>query len=210
MAGRDIFTCMELFLRAGKFRSVECLVKTPGDNVHVPVMEMTRARRRVGASLRAMLVLAATVAGVGGVGGVVGVGLGGAGCNTPAWHPVGTAQGSPPQSIATTQSTPWVQTTLYFGLSSPSGRIADKEFEAFLDTAVTPRFPDGFTLSTARGAWRESGSTSTTFEESRVLTLIHPASQDTDEKLDAIRREYRQRFNQQSVLRADTPVRASF
>lgn len=111
---------------------------------------------------------------------------------------------------ADTRPTSWTETRLYFGLSSPSGPISEKEFDAFLDTAVTPRFPDGYTVLHARGAWRDAGATSTSYEESRVLVLIHPATASDDAKIQAIRQEYKQRYNQQSVLRSDVAARADF
>ena len=37
----------------------------------------------------------------------------------------------------------FARTELFFRLSRPGGIVTDEEFKAFVDTLVTPRFPDG-------------------------------------------------------------------
>lgn len=101
-----------------------------------------------------------------------------------------------------------VRTELYFGLSSRSSPVTEREFQNFLETSVTPRFPDGYTVCDAEGRWGEQGRT--VKEPSRILILLH-AGRDADHaKLELIRQEYRFRFDQSSVLRVDVPVRAGF
>lgn len=92
-----------------------------------------------------------------------------------------------------------VVTRLYFGLSSPSGPICDSAFQAFVDSAVTPRFPDGLTVYAASGQWR-SGSSPVEREASRVVEIVHPHSATADSSLAWIARSYKQTFQQQSVL----------
>src|SRR5262245_20034140 len=41
---------------------------------------------------------------------------------------------------------PFIRTELYFGTAKPDGVVTDEEFHLFLDTEITPRFPDGLTL----------------------------------------------------------------
>src|SRR5690606_17520158 len=51
----------------------------------------------------------------------------------------------------------WVRTELFFGLSRAAGpEIGEAEFQGFVDREVTPRFPDGLTLLSAAGQWRDA------------------------------------------------------
>ena len=47
-----------------------------------------------------------------------------------------------------------MRTTLYFGLSHPSGIISESQWQGFLRDQVTPRSPDGLTVWEANGQWR--------------------------------------------------------
>ena len=103
----------------------------------------------------------------------------------------------------------WVQTDLYFGLARADGGVVQpEEFQAFLDEAATPRFPDGLTVLEARGQWRSHGRVLR--EPARVLVVLHPPGPEADAALESIRADYRRRFAQESVLRVDRAVDASF
>jgi len=104
-----------------------------------------------------------------------------------------------------------VRTELYFGMSVPAngGVVSQTEWEDFLAKEVTPRFPDGFTVMDGKGQWRDAkGNISS--EPSKVLVIIRGNDKAADGKLEEIRKAYRERFRQESVLRTDTPVKASF
>src|SRR5690606_41197674 len=59
---------------------------------------------------------------------------------------------------------PMARLELYFGTQRPGGApVTEAEWAAFLDEKVTPRFPDGLTVLTGNGQWRNSRS-----EERRV------------------------------------------
>lgn len=99
---------------------------------------------------------------------------------------------------------------LFFGLSRPGGVITEEEFKAFVDAHVTPRFPDGLTLLTGSGQFRNSSGTIIA-EGSKLLLLLVPIRDArADEKIEAIRRDYRWQFQQESVLRADAASCVSF
>ena len=98
---------------------------------------------------------------------------------------------------------PFVRTELFFGLSRPGGRISQRQFDRFVDDKVTPRFPDGLTLLSGRGQFRlDDGDI--VEEGSKLLVLLHEGGADRSAAIDAIRAEYVDRFDQQSVLRTDT------
>jgi hypothetical protein len=104
----------------------------------------------------------------------------------------------------------WERTELYMGLSRPDGStIGEADFQGFVDSEVTPRFPDGLTLFAGAGQWR-GGDGKIVKEDSRVLVLLHPDTPGVDRELEAIRGAYIERFAQESVLRVDGASCVSF
>ena len=95
---------------------------------------------------------------------------------------------------------PVIQAELFFGRTRHSGApITAPEFAAFLDRAVTTRFPAGLTVLDGQGRWR-AGDGRLTQEASTVVLLVLPAAtEDADAGLQAIRAEYRAAFQQDSV-----------
>jgi hypothetical protein len=104
----------------------------------------------------------------------------------------------------------FARTDLFFGRARPGGVVTETQFQAFVDAEVAPRFPDGLTLLAGLGQFRDSAG-ATVVEGANVLILLYPLRDaHADRKIDAIRIEYRQRFEQQSVLRADSVACVSF
>lgn len=104
----------------------------------------------------------------------------------------------------------FARTELFFGLSRPGGLITEEDFKAFVDARVTPRFPDGLTLLTGSGQFRSANGT-IIVEGSKLLILLVPRRDaQAHEKIEAIRRDYRHQFQQESVLRADAASCVSF
>jgi hypothetical protein len=98
----------------------------------------------------------------------------------------------------------WSRTELYFGSAKPDGTaVTDAEFAAFLDRKITPRFPDGLTLLTGFGQFRNAAG-AIQKEKSFVLILFFPPQAlDSNKKIQEIREAYKTAFQQESVLRAD-------
>ncbi len=95
----------------------------------------------------------------------------------------------------------WLRTELIFGRSiEGDGRVTDDEWNRFLETVVTPRFPDGFTSWDADGQWKSDTGTILT-EPSKVILIVYPDSGETDRKISEIIDRYKTMFRQQSVLR---------
>lgn len=86
----------------------------------------------------------------------------------------------------------------------------DTEWRGFLDREITPRFPDGLTVLRGMGQFKgQSGII--TREEAVLVILLYPLNTvGSHERLEDIREAYKRRFHQQSVLRVDTTVCASF
>jgi hypothetical protein len=113
---------------------------------------------------------------------------------------------------ATPPAREWVRTELYFGFSRPDGTIiTEQEWSGFVTTSIAPRFPAGFTVVPAQGYFG-SPDQSPHQEPTRLLILFHdPATNDhASADIAAVAAEFAKRFNQESVLRIDAPVRATF
>jgi hypothetical protein len=104
----------------------------------------------------------------------------------------------------------YLRTELYFGLSRHDAPdITDAQFQSFLDSIVTPRFPNGYTVIDAQGRWRDADGHIIT-EPSRMIILLHPDTPDDDRKINEIRDAYKRQFDQDSVLRVDDPEHVDF
>jgi len=105
----------------------------------------------------------------------------------------------------------WSRTELFFGSSRPNGTVVDDaEFAKFVDEEVTRRFPDGLTLLTGYGQFKNSAGTIIR-EKSFVLILFYPAQTiDANKKIQEIREAYKVANSQESVLRADNYSIISF
>ena len=102
------------------------------------------------------------------------------------------------------------RTELFFGRNSPAGEISESAFQDFLDKEVTPLFPDGLTVIDGKGQFRASANSPVEKEAAKVLVLLYRFDKSTNDKVEEIRSRYKARFSQQSVLRVDEPVCASF
>jgi len=105
----------------------------------------------------------------------------------------------------------WARTELFFGTSRPNGPpVTDDKFNRFLDQQVTPRFPDGLTLLTGSGQFKNSSGVIIQ-EKSKLLILLYPLTDtDASDRIEAIREIYKQMFQQESVLRVDSRAGVSF
>ncbi|MGD0093313.1 MAG: DUF3574 domain-containing protein [Planctomycetota bacterium] len=116
---------------------------------------------------------------------------------------------APPEAARAAAREERIRTELYFGLARPGGQVSAEEWRDFLDSFVTPRFPEGLTVCDASGQWR--GSKGVVEKEStKLLILIHEGKGAQEKGIEEIRAEYKRRFQQESVLRVDMPVRAAF
>jgi hypothetical protein len=105
----------------------------------------------------------------------------------------------------------WARTELYFGTSRDGGQpVSDAEFSGFVDQYVTERFPDGLTLLTAYGQFRNSQG-ELIREKSFLLILLYPPQmQNANKRIQEIRDLYKTAFSQESVLRVDSFAVISF
>lgn len=103
----------------------------------------------------------------------------------------------------------FARTELFFGLSTPGGVVTEEEFQAFVDSKITPRFPDGLTLLSGKGQFRDA--TNVIIQEgTKLLILLYPFSKARNTDVEQIRVDYKDAFQQQSVLRVDEQSCVSF
>ena len=98
----------------------------------------------------------------------------------------------------------FVRTELFFGTDAPDHVVTEDCFLRFLDTEVSPRFPDGLTLFKGHGRFTgEDGRL--VKEEPFMVILLHPFEhfKASNRKIEEIRLLYKTQFQQESVLRVD-------
>ena len=103
----------------------------------------------------------------------------------------------------------FTRTELFFGLYRPGGVVSEEEFQIFIDTEVTPRFPDGLTLLSGKGQFKNTAG-SIVQEGSKLLILLYPFSVQSSAGVEKIRELYKINFQQESVLRIDEQSCVSF
>jgi len=96
-----------------------------------------------------------------------------------------------------------------FGTNRPGGVVSDDEWQAFLASDVTPRFPQGISSWRASGQWR-SATGALEHEPSWVLLLVHPERAETDRAVREVMDLYRKRVEQDAVLGVRLPACTSF
>lgn len=102
---------------------------------------------------------------------------------------------------------PYIRTELFFGARQPDGRdVSPERFTRFLDEQVTPRFPEGLTVMSGTGRYRDADGR-VQQEGTELLVLLYPKGEmnESGERIEEIRSAYIQQFQQESVLRVDDP-----
>jgi hypothetical protein len=88
--------------------------------------------------------------------------------------------------------------------------VSEADWNRFLDEEVTPRFPDGLTVLSASGQWRDTERGNVVQEPSKVLVLVLGDKAKDKPRVIEIAAAYKQRFKQQSVLTMLRPACVSF
>ena len=92
---------------------------------------------------------------------------------------------------------------------TPPWAVPQADWATFLTEIVTPKFPAGVTVIEAGSQWR--GRDGNIYKAPRVcLVVLHPGTLETNIALDEIRRQFKTRFHEESVLRSDSPAIVSF
>jgi hypothetical protein len=99
--------------------------------------------------------------------------------------------------------------TLYFGTGMREGVVSPQQWDGFLSSVVTVRFPQGLTVWPVQGQWRSADS-KIVHETSYVLSLVHPDDAVSDAAVTEIVTAYKTQFQQESILRLRSTVCARF
>jgi Protein of unknown function (DUF3574) len=121
------------------------------------------------------------------------------GMATDTWLPASVGAQGFSSAIECGTSAAQVRTTLYFGLTRPSGAVSELEWQLFVRDEVTTRFPGGLTVWDADGQWR-TPSGNIDRERSKVLLLVHADTTEARRSVQELIERYRRMFDQQSVL----------
>lgn len=108
----------------------------------------------------------------------------------------------------------WSKTELYCAIGLVGADTAAEEetrWQDFLQHVVTPRFPDGYTVIDAYGQWRNSSTSETLRERTKILLILHENTSRQIAAIEEIRSAWKVTARQQSVLLVrSSPVEVSF
>ncbi len=77
--------------------------------------------------------------------------------------------------------------------------VSESAFARFLAREITPRFPDGLTVSDARGQWRSGAGGAIVHEPTKRVEIVLSGTPDDQARLDAVVKAYKRKFHQHSV-----------
>jgi Protein of unknown function (DUF3574) len=77
--------------------------------------------------------------------------------------------------------------------------VSEAAWSRFVAREMTPRFPDGLTITDAVGQWRDRDSGRIVREPSKHVEIVLPGDADDEGRLDAIVAAYKRQFHQQAV-----------
>jgi len=104
-----------------------------------------------------------------------------------------------------------VETDLYFGQSKPNGdMITEKEWNSFKENQIAKVFKEGSTVLNGVGNWYDPENRKLVTEPTYVVIYFYKKSPAISKQIDSLRYWYKTMFQQQSVLRVDKKVKASF
>jgi hypothetical protein len=89
---------------------------------------------------------------------------------------------------------------MYFGRNIGGALgVSEEQWDGFVDSEITPRFPDGLTVADAEGQWRDAETGAIVREPSKQLTVFLDDEARGRAALDQIADAYKAQFQQQAV-----------
>ena len=88
--------------------------------------------------------------------------------------------------------------------------ITEAEWNTFKETQISRIFKEGSTTISATGNWYDPDSHKLVTEPTYVVSHLYKKSTKTSMQIDSLANLYKTMFQQQSVLRVDRKVKASF
>jgi len=78
--------------------------------------------------------------------------------------------------------------------------VSEQAWARFVAHELTPRFPDGLTITDAVGQWRNPTSGRTVQEPTKQVEIVLPGKDDDEARLEAVVAAYKRDFSQHSVV----------
>lgn len=104
-----------------------------------------------------------------------------------------------------------VKTELYFGRTiGINGFVTDEQWESFVHDRIAPRFPAGFSIIDVAGRWKCVQSGQVIEEQTKLVVLCHHKTNNDDRQLLSIITEYKNLFEQDSVMLVEYNVQVAF
>src|ERR1700730_8316614 len=88
--------------------------------------------------------------------------------------------------------------------------VTEDEWAEFVDREITPRFPDGLTVFSAAGQWRDHVTNKIVREPSKLVLIVLPGKTEDLARIYEIAQAYKTRFSQPSVGVILRPACVSF
>jgi hypothetical protein len=77
--------------------------------------------------------------------------------------------------------------------------VSESAWSRFVARELTPRFPDGLTVTDATGQWRDAASGEIVREPTKKVEIVLSGNADDQTRLDAAVKAYKSEFHQRSV-----------
>lgn len=104
-----------------------------------------------------------------------------------------------------------IETNLYFGKTRPDGSmITEQEWKMFKEEYISRVCNEGSTVLSGEGNWQDPVTHKLIAEPSYVVIYFYKRSSSKSRQIDSLRYWYKEKFQQQSVLRVDKKVKAAF
>jgi hypothetical protein len=88
--------------------------------------------------------------------------------------------------------------------------ITETEWNHFREAHILRIFKEGSTTITATGSWFDPDTKKLISEPTYVVSYFHKRSPKISKQIDSLRNIYKTMFEQQSILRVDKKVQATF
>ena len=88
--------------------------------------------------------------------------------------------------------------------------VSESQWGRFVDREIMARFPEGLTVYTTAGQWRDRASNKIMREPSKVVQIVLPGHDDDMTRLSEIAETYKARFKQHSVITIVRPACVAF
>ncbi len=88
--------------------------------------------------------------------------------------------------------------------------VSGSAWSRFVARELTPRFPDGLTITDAIGQWRDTASGEIVREPAKKVEIVMPGNGDDQARLDAAVKAYKSKFHQRSVVIIVRPACVGF